>query len=291
MASPLLEAGAEVLEITTQDGRVTGVVTSKGEIATLNVVICCGVWSAKVAALAGARQFPPACRERCRVPCLSLHPRDQFFERRTFGRCAGRRSGELLEPRIAGAHLAPRIEQHHAFFQPLDHALQRLFGVALLRRPLRLGHSIQRHHAVPGRDRQPAAQAHPQAGAQTRLQILLAGIPVAARRFSISAQPLLDRGALASAEELGKRLANTEVAGGCGALFRSAGSFPKQFVGRRTEVGHPAAVVQNKKTLPRRRQLRPLPSRGLPFLPFAFLSRDRHARKQGAIFEPFEHRQ
>src|ERR1700749_3294390 len=48
-------SGAEVLDITTRDGRVTGVVTSKGEIATLNVVICCGVWSAQVAALAGAR--------------------------------------------------------------------------------------------------------------------------------------------------------------------------------------------------------------------------------------------
>ena len=34
---------------------MTGVVTSKGEIATDNVVICCGVWSPKVAALAGAR--------------------------------------------------------------------------------------------------------------------------------------------------------------------------------------------------------------------------------------------
>ncbi len=48
-------SGAEVLEIATGAGRVTGVVTSKGEIATDNVVICCGVWSAKVAALAGAR--------------------------------------------------------------------------------------------------------------------------------------------------------------------------------------------------------------------------------------------
>ena len=42
-------------EITTEADRVTGVVTSKGEIATDNVVICCGVWSTKVAALAGAR--------------------------------------------------------------------------------------------------------------------------------------------------------------------------------------------------------------------------------------------
>ncbi len=48
-------SGAEVMDITTDAGRVTGVVTSKGEIATDNVVICGGVWSAKVAALAGAR--------------------------------------------------------------------------------------------------------------------------------------------------------------------------------------------------------------------------------------------
>jgi glycine cleavage system aminomethyltransferase T/glycine/D-amino acid oxidase-like deaminating enzyme len=48
-------SGAEVLDITTAGDRVTGVVTSKGEIATDRVVICCGVWSPKVAALAGAR--------------------------------------------------------------------------------------------------------------------------------------------------------------------------------------------------------------------------------------------
>ena len=48
-------SGAEVLDITTEAERVTGVVTSKGEIATDHVVICCGVWSAQVAALAGAR--------------------------------------------------------------------------------------------------------------------------------------------------------------------------------------------------------------------------------------------
>src|ERR1700753_404569 len=48
-------SGAEVLDITTEAGRVTGVVTSLGEIATDAVVICCGVWSPAVAALAGAR--------------------------------------------------------------------------------------------------------------------------------------------------------------------------------------------------------------------------------------------
>jgi glycine cleavage system aminomethyltransferase T/glycine/D-amino acid oxidase-like deaminating enzyme len=48
-------SGAEVLDITTATGRVTGVITSKGEITSDHVVICGGVWSAKVAALAGAR--------------------------------------------------------------------------------------------------------------------------------------------------------------------------------------------------------------------------------------------
>ena len=48
-------SGAEVLDITTVGERVTGVITTNGEIATENVVICCGVWSPKVAALAGAR--------------------------------------------------------------------------------------------------------------------------------------------------------------------------------------------------------------------------------------------
>jgi glycine cleavage system aminomethyltransferase T/glycine/D-amino acid oxidase-like deaminating enzyme len=48
-------SGAEVLDITTVAGRVTGIVTSEGETATDNVVVCCGVWSTKVAALAGAR--------------------------------------------------------------------------------------------------------------------------------------------------------------------------------------------------------------------------------------------
>jgi glycine/D-amino acid oxidase-like deaminating enzyme len=48
-------SGAEVLDLTTTSGRVAAVITSKGEIATDNVVICCGVWSSRVAALAGAR--------------------------------------------------------------------------------------------------------------------------------------------------------------------------------------------------------------------------------------------
>jgi len=53
-------SGTEVLDITTApdstgNERVRSVVTSAGEIATGNVVICCGVWSPRVARMAGAR--------------------------------------------------------------------------------------------------------------------------------------------------------------------------------------------------------------------------------------------
>jgi glycine cleavage system aminomethyltransferase T/glycine/D-amino acid oxidase-like deaminating enzyme len=48
-------SGAEVLDIRVTGGRVRGVVTTAGEIETGNVVICCGVWSPRVARMAGAR--------------------------------------------------------------------------------------------------------------------------------------------------------------------------------------------------------------------------------------------
>jgi glycine cleavage system aminomethyltransferase T/glycine/D-amino acid oxidase-like deaminating enzyme len=49
-------AGTEVLGIEkSADGRVSGVRTSKGDIATDVVAICCGVWSPRIAAMAGAR--------------------------------------------------------------------------------------------------------------------------------------------------------------------------------------------------------------------------------------------
>ncbi|HLK79632.1 MAG TPA: FAD-dependent oxidoreductase [Streptosporangiaceae bacterium] len=48
-------AGTEVLGISLDGGQVRGVSTSAGEIATDNVVICCGVWSPRIARMAGAR--------------------------------------------------------------------------------------------------------------------------------------------------------------------------------------------------------------------------------------------
>src|SRR5271165_3451834 len=49
-------AGAEVLGIDkSADGRIAGVRTTKGELATDVVAICCGVWSPRIARMAGAR--------------------------------------------------------------------------------------------------------------------------------------------------------------------------------------------------------------------------------------------
>src|SRR6202041_1397306 len=48
-------SGTEVTGITVDGGQVRGVSTSAGEILTDNVVICCGVWSPRIARMAGAR--------------------------------------------------------------------------------------------------------------------------------------------------------------------------------------------------------------------------------------------
>jgi heterotetrameric sarcosine oxidase gamma subunit len=48
-------AGTEVLGISVAGGRVQAVTTSAGEIETENIVICCGVWSPRIARMAGAR--------------------------------------------------------------------------------------------------------------------------------------------------------------------------------------------------------------------------------------------
>ncbi len=66
-------AGAEVHGITTGDGRVRGVTTSAGEIETGNVVICCGVWSPRIARMAGARlALIPAVHQMISVGPIAL---------------------------------------------------------------------------------------------------------------------------------------------------------------------------------------------------------------------------
>src|SRR5690606_21572551 len=50
-----VSANTEVLGCDVVDGRVRGVRTDKGDIATETVVISCGVWSPRIARMAGAR--------------------------------------------------------------------------------------------------------------------------------------------------------------------------------------------------------------------------------------------
>ncbi|WP_286899550.1 FAD-dependent oxidoreductase [Thermocrispum sp.] len=50
-----VSANTEVLDIEVVDGRVRGVRTDRGDIATETVVIACGVWSPRIARMAGAR--------------------------------------------------------------------------------------------------------------------------------------------------------------------------------------------------------------------------------------------
>src|SRR4029077_9982938 len=47
-------ANPEVLGIDVENGRIKAITTSRGEIATGVVVVCCGVWSPKLARMAGA---------------------------------------------------------------------------------------------------------------------------------------------------------------------------------------------------------------------------------------------
>ncbi|MBW3606402.1 MAG: FAD-dependent oxidoreductase [Actinobacteria bacterium] len=47
-------ASTEVLNIETSEGRVTGVRTDRGDITVSTVVVACGVWSPRIAAMAGA---------------------------------------------------------------------------------------------------------------------------------------------------------------------------------------------------------------------------------------------
>jgi glycine cleavage system aminomethyltransferase T/glycine/D-amino acid oxidase-like deaminating enzyme len=47
-------ANTEVLGIDVEAGRITGISTSRGDIATEVIVVCCGVWSPTIARMAGA---------------------------------------------------------------------------------------------------------------------------------------------------------------------------------------------------------------------------------------------
>ena len=70
-------AGAEVTGLTVEDGRIRAVGTTQGTIEADTVVICCGVWSPKVARMAGAHiPLTPAVHQMISVgPCEVLAER------------------------------------------------------------------------------------------------------------------------------------------------------------------------------------------------------------------------
>jgi glycine cleavage system aminomethyltransferase T/glycine/D-amino acid oxidase-like deaminating enzyme len=47
-------ANTEVLDVAVERGRVRGLTTTRGEIETDTIVVCCGVWSPRIASMAGA---------------------------------------------------------------------------------------------------------------------------------------------------------------------------------------------------------------------------------------------
>src|SRR5690606_29580472 len=64
----------EVTGMTVEQGRIRGVQTNQGDIAADTVVICCGVWSPRIAAMAGAHiPLTPAVHQMISVgPCEVL---------------------------------------------------------------------------------------------------------------------------------------------------------------------------------------------------------------------------
>src|SRR6266550_4233390 len=54
MGALTVSPGTEVTGIDVEDGRITGVRTDKGDIRTDTVVIACGIWSPRIARMAGA---------------------------------------------------------------------------------------------------------------------------------------------------------------------------------------------------------------------------------------------
>jgi glycine cleavage system aminomethyltransferase T/glycine/D-amino acid oxidase-like deaminating enzyme len=117
-------ANAEVTDLTVEDGRITGVRTSAGDIATDTVVIACGVWSPKVAKLAGVHiPLTPAVHQMISVgplPQLAEKPGEISFpivrDMDTF--CYERQHGSDMEvgsyahrPILMDAEEIPSIEQ------------------------------------------------------------------------------------------------------------------------------------------------------------------------------------
>jgi glycine cleavage system aminomethyltransferase T/glycine/D-amino acid oxidase-like deaminating enzyme len=91
-------AGTEIVGIDTADGRITGVRTTSGHIETEVCVICCGVWSDRLARMAGARiPLTPIVHQM-----ISVGPIELFADR----------PGEISYPIVRDVDLNMYERQH-----------------------------------------------------------------------------------------------------------------------------------------------------------------------------------
>ena len=131
---------AEVTGMTVEDGRITAVRTSSGDIETECVVIACGVWSPKLARMAGAHiPLTPAVHQM-----ISVGPVPQLAEKPGEITLADRaRHGHVLlrapaRQRHGGRLLRPPADPHGAGGDPVHRAGQAVAdGDAVHRRGLR----------------------------------------------------------------------------------------------------------------------------------------------------------
>src|SRR5690606_5267782 len=71
----------EVYDIFTENGRVTGVSTDRGDVQAEYVIICSGVWSPKLAEMAGATiPLTPAVHQMISVGPISLFEEQTHIE-------------------------------------------------------------------------------------------------------------------------------------------------------------------------------------------------------------------
>ncbi len=109
-------ASTEVTGVTVRDGRVAGISTKRGEIATDTIVVCGGVWSAKVAAMAGARiPLTPAVHQM-----VDVGPVPEFEGLGALAYPVVRDMDALMYARQSGGDLEIGSYAHRAILVPVE---------------------------------------------------------------------------------------------------------------------------------------------------------------------------
>ncbi len=109
-------ASTEVTGVTVRDGRVAGISTTRGDIATDTIVVCGGVWSAEVAAMAGARiPLTPAVHQM-----VDIGPVPEFEGLGALAYPVVRDMDALMYARQSGGDLEIGSYAHRAILVPVE---------------------------------------------------------------------------------------------------------------------------------------------------------------------------